>query len=73
MGNTNEREALKSIALPFPPYNSEQPALWFRQIESCFYCTGITDELINVYLQAPFWCNDLHVVLCTEAKPCKTI
>ncbi|VEN58808.1 unnamed protein product [Callosobruchus maculatus] len=50
MGNTNEREALKSIALPFPPYNPEQPALWFRQIESCFYCTGITDELIKYHI-----------------------
>nr|CAH7728487.1 unnamed protein product [Callosobruchus chinensis] len=47
MGNTNEREALKSIAMPFPPYNTQNPALWFRQIESCFYCTGITEELLN--------------------------
>nr|CAI5857727.1 unnamed protein product [Callosobruchus analis] len=50
MGNTNEREALKSIALPFPPYNPQHPALWFRQIESCFYCTGITDEVIKYHI-----------------------
>ncbi|VEN50769.1 unnamed protein product [Callosobruchus maculatus] len=50
MGNTNETAAFKSIAMPFPPYNAKNPTLWFQQIESCFQCTGVTDELTRYHI-----------------------
>nr|CAI5857728.1 unnamed protein product [Callosobruchus analis] len=50
MGNTNEAVALKSIAMPFPPYNAKNPTLWFHQIESWFRFIGVTDELTRYHI-----------------------
>ncbi|CAH2020550.1 unnamed protein product [Acanthoscelides obtectus] len=40
----------KHISLHFPPYNAENPALWFRQIESSFYCSDIKDEIMKYHI-----------------------
>ncbi|CAH1996517.1 unnamed protein product [Acanthoscelides obtectus] len=49
-GNTNTGMFSKHISLHFPPYNAENPALWFRQIESSFYCSDIKDEIMKYHI-----------------------
>ncbi|CAH1996513.1 unnamed protein product [Acanthoscelides obtectus] len=49
MGNY-QVQALQCVSTPIPPYNSQNPKLWFLQVESGFKSTWISDDKTKYHI-----------------------